>query len=80
MTATFRTDVIKLEALGFLPECWVVQHWCRPCRQKVETAELLAHAKAHDAGQLPEPGSSRTDPEAVPGDSPCSTESNRKGA
>jgi hypothetical protein len=34
---------------GLLGPRWVLSHHCRICRASVETADLLAHAKAHAA-------------------------------
>ena len=55
MTTTFRTLVFKIPAtpLGLLPERWLIEHWCRTCRQSVAPERLLAHARTH--------GSSTTD-------------------
>jgi hypothetical protein len=46
----FRTVVQELPAtpLGLLPACWVIEHWCATCRERVASAELLAHAQTHE--------------------------------
>ena len=49
MTA-YRTVVLHVPPtpLGLLPERWVVEHWCNDCRQRVETNDLVTHARHHE--------------------------------
>lgn len=51
MTVTFHTVVLHLprSPLGLISESWAVEHWCRACRQRVGTDELIAHAQSHPA-------------------------------
>ena len=49
MTTAFRTVVSELAALAPLPTGWTVFHVCRECLADVKTADLIAHAKAHEA-------------------------------
>ena len=49
MTTTYQTIVLHVppSPLGLLPARDFLEHWCRTCRQQVETAELIAHAHSH---------------------------------
>lgn len=49
MTTGFRTVVSEVAALAPLPAGWTVFHVCRECLADVKTADLIAHAKAHEA-------------------------------
>jgi hypothetical protein len=50
VTITYRTCVLHLPAtpLGMLPECWRVEHQCSGCHQRVESDQLIAHARQHE--------------------------------
>jgi hypothetical protein len=48
----YRTVVCLLPAtpMGMLPERWsIIGHWCRTCHQKVDTDQLIEHAKSHES-------------------------------
>jgi transcriptional regulator GlxA family with amidase domain len=49
MTVRFCTEVFELAATGLLAERTVLAHWCKQCRQQVQTDDLLTHARAHIA-------------------------------
>ncbi|MDA8359389.1 MAG: hypothetical protein M0Z95_24500 [Actinomycetota bacterium] len=50
MTVTYRTMVLHVPPtpLGLLHGRWVVDHWCNDCCQRVETGDLVDHARQHD--------------------------------
>ncbi len=50
MTTTYRIVVVHLPAtpLGLLAERWMIDHWCNLCNQRVESDQLIVHARGHD--------------------------------